>query len=197
MKRLIIVTGISGSGKSTISSYIYKYYKNSTLISIDTLKEKLCEVVGFYNYEQKENLKQISYNLFIELLNECMRRYDETIIIEYPFSKKWENKFKELIYKYNYEVVTIRLKGTDYDTIYKRLKERDNSFNRHPSHSLNNYNPKERKDYKSISTLSYEQLKQDYESNKYSSINLGKTIDIVNNNLDYDKLMRQIDDKLK
>lgn len=194
MKRLIIVTGISGSGKSTISNYIYKHYKNSTLISIDALKEKLCELIGFYNYEQKQNLKQISYNIFMELLNECMRRYDENIIIEYPFSRKWENKFKELVNKYNYVVVTIRLKGTDYDTIYKRLKERDNSCNRHPSHSLNNYNPKEKKDYKSTCTLNYEKLRQDYESNKYSSINLGKTIDIVNNNIDYDKLIKQIDD---
>ncbi len=102
-----------------------------------------------------------------------------------------------MVNKYNYEVVTIRLKGTDFYTIYKRLKERDNSFNRHHSHSLNNYIPKEKEDYKSISTLSYKQLKQDYESDKYSSINLGKVIDIVNNNLDYDELIKQIDGNLK
>ncbi len=88
MKRSFIVTGISGSGKSTISNYIYKHYKNSTLISIDTLKENISELVGFYNYKQKQSLKQIIYNLFIELLNECMKRSDENIIIEYPFGQK-------------------------------------------------------------------------------------------------------------
>lgn len=197
MNRLIIITGISGIGKSTISNYIYKHYKNSTLISVDTLKENIYEIVGFYNHEQKQNLNQLVYNTFIELLNECMKRKDENIIIEYPFSQKWENIFKELINKYNYKAVTIRLKITDYDTVYKRLKQRDNSINRHPSHSLNNYNPKKKKDYKSVSILSYEQLKQDYESNKYSSISLGKTIDFVNNNFDYDKLINQIEGNLK
>ena len=49
MKKLIIVTGISGSGKTTISNYLYNHYKNSTLLSIDTIKERIYEIVGFYN----------------------------------------------------------------------------------------------------------------------------------------------------
>ena len=59
MNRLIIVTGISGSGKSTVSNYIYEYYKNSTIISMDVLKENIYDLVGFNNYEQKQNLKLI------------------------------------------------------------------------------------------------------------------------------------------
>lgn len=41
MSRLIIVTGISGSGKSTISKNIYNHYKNSTIILVDVLKENI------------------------------------------------------------------------------------------------------------------------------------------------------------
>ncbi len=51
MKKLIIVTGISG--KTTISNYIYNHYKNSTIISMDTLKEDIYDIVGFNNNEQK------------------------------------------------------------------------------------------------------------------------------------------------
>ena len=196
MNRLIIITGISGSGKSTISSYIYNHYKNSTLISMDTLKENIYDLVGFNNYGQKQNLKSIIYNTFIELLNECMNRNDENIIIEYPFNKKWENEFKKLIDKYNYEAITIKVKGKDYDTIFKRLYDRNNSSKRHPSHSLTSYNLKEKDKYKSINELDYEELKYDYETDKYTSINIGKEIVFINDNFNYKELIKRIDGDL-
>ena len=49
MNKLIIVTGISGSGKTTISKYIYNHYKNSTIISMDILKENI--------YDDKKEIK--------------------------------------------------------------------------------------------------------------------------------------------
>ena len=135
MNKLIIVTGISGSGKTTISKYIYNHYKNSTIISMDILKENIYDLIGFDSYEEKQDLKNIVYNTFIRLLTECMKRKDENIIIESPFNKKWEQIFKELVYKYNYDAITIKVKGKDYDTIFQRLNERNNSSKRHPSHS--------------------------------------------------------------
>lgn len=196
MKRLIIVTGISGSGKSTIANYIYKHYKNSTIISMDVLKENMYDLVGFNNYEQKQNLKLIIYNTFIDLLNECMRRNDENIIIEYPFNSNWENKFKELVDKYNYETITIKVKGKDYDTIFRRLNNRNNSIKRHPSHSLTSYNLKEKNKYKSANELDYEELKRDYETNKYTSISIGREIVFINDDFNYTNIIAQIDGDL-
>ncbi len=193
MNRLIIVTGISGSGKSTISNYIYNHYKNSTLISMDVLKENIYDLVGFNNSEQKQNLKPIIYNTFIELLNECMRRNDENIIIEYPFNNSWENKLKKLVGKYNYKAITIKVKGKDYDTIFQRLDNRNNTKKRHPSHALTSYNLKEKDKYKSTNELDYEELKYDYETDKYTSINIGKEIVFINDNFNYDCLIEQID----
>lgn len=193
MSRLIIVTGISGSGKSTISNYVYNHYKNSTIISMDVLKENIYDLVGFNNYEQKQNLKLIIYNTFIELLDECMKRKDENIIIEYPFNNNWENKFKKLVDRYNYEAITIKVKGKDYDTIFHRLDNRDNSSKRHPSHSLAKYNLKERDKYKSTNKLDYQKLKNDYQTDKYTSINIGREIVFINDNYNYDDLIKQID----
>ncbi len=193
MNRLIIVTGISGSGKSTISNYIYNHYKNSTLISMDVLKENIYDLVGFNNSEQKQNLKSIIYNTFTELLNECMRRNDENIIIEYPFNNSWENKLKKLVDKYNYKAITIKVKGKDYDTIFQRLDNRNNTKKRHPSHALTSYNLKEKDKYKSTNELDYEELKYDYETDKYTSINIGKEIVFINDNFNYDGLIEQID----
>lgn len=197
MNRLIIVTGISGSGKTTISNYIYSNYENSVLISIDTLKEDIYDLVGFNNYEQKQNLKPIIYNTFMKLLNECMNRNDKNIIIEYPFNKNWTNKFKKLIDKYNYEAITIKVIGKDYDTIFQRLNDRNNSLKRHPSHSLINYNLKEKNKYKSTNELDYEELKKDYKTNKYTSINIGREIVFINDdNVNYKEIIKQIDGDL-
>ena len=196
MNRLIIVTGISGSGKSTVSNYIYEYYKNSTIISMDVLKENIYDLVGFNNYEQKQNLKLIIYNTFMDLLDECMKRNDENIIIEYPFNNNWENKFKKLVDKYNYKAITIKIKGKDYDTIFRRLDNSNNSTKRHPSHSLTCYNLKEKDKYKSTNELDYEELKSDYETDKYTSINIGREIVFINDDLNYTNIIEQIDGDL-
>lgn len=193
MNKLIIVTGISGSGKTTISKYIYNHYKNSTIISMDILKENIYDLTGFDSYEEKQDLKNIVYNTFIRLLTECMKRKDENIIIEYPFNKKWEQIFKELVYKYNYDAITIKVKGKDYDTIFQRLNERNNSSKRHPSHSLTKYNLKEKDKYKSTNKLDYQELKHDYEDNKYTSICIGKEINYINDSLNYRDIIKLID----
>lgn len=193
MNKLIIVTGISGSGKTTISKYIYNHYKNSTIISMDILKENIYDLIGFDSYEEKQDLKNIVYNTFIRLLTECMKRKDKNIIIEYPFNKKWEQIFKELVYKYNYDAITIKVKGKDYDTIFQRLNERNNSSKRHPSHSLTKYNLKEKDKYKSTNKLDYQELKHDYEDNKYTSICIGKEINYINDSLNYRDIIKLID----
>lgn len=46
MRNLIITTGISGCGKTALSHYICNRYENSTLISMDTLKENIYDIVG-------------------------------------------------------------------------------------------------------------------------------------------------------
>lgn len=194
MSKLIIVTGISGSGKTTISNYLYNHYTNSTLLSMDTIKESIYEIAGFYSYEQKQSLKQVIYETFIKLLSECMNRNDDIIIVEYPFNKSWEEKFNELIIKYNYDSITVRVKSKDFKYIYDRINKRDNSSNRHPSHSVSVYNPKYKDNYTSVSKLDFDKLNKDYNNNKYTDISLGKIIDFINYDTNFEEIIKNIDE---
>lgn len=124
-----------------------------------------------------------------------MKRKDKIIIIEYPFNKNWESILKEYIEKYNYEAVTINIKCKDYELIYDRLNERNNSINRHPAHSLKSYNSKYKNAYKSINELEYNKQKENYCNNKYTSIQLGETISFENNEEnDIQRLISKLDE---
>lgn len=44
MKKLIILTGISGVGKTTLSKYIQNKIDDVTVITVDTIFEEICEM---------------------------------------------------------------------------------------------------------------------------------------------------------
>ena len=53
MKKLIIISGISGTGKTTLAKKMYQKIENSTLISLDSLKEDIYDIMGFKDKKQK------------------------------------------------------------------------------------------------------------------------------------------------
>ncbi len=118
MKKLVIITGISGSGKSTLAKNLYNHYKESILISVDTIKEQINELVGFSNLTQKRLLQEIAYQTFENILECCMKREDPLIFIEYPFSTKWNVTFQRLTKEYDYEATTIHVYGENFDKIW-------------------------------------------------------------------------------
>ncbi len=54
MKKLIIITGVSGTGKTTLARTLYKKLENSILLSYDELSEKIYDIIGFKNEKQKK-----------------------------------------------------------------------------------------------------------------------------------------------
>lgn len=193
MKKIIIVTGVSGIGKTTISSYLYNHYKESTLISMDQLKESIYPLIGYKSKQEKNQLKDIVYSLFSSILEECMNREDEIIIVEYPFSQKWKIVFENLIKKYSYRAITINVKTNDYEKVFDIVDKRNNSNQRNVIHSIDNYNPHKKSEYRSKNEINYNSWKEDYLSNKYTSINLGKVIDFYNIDDSYEELIKQIE----
>ncbi len=178
MKKLIIITGISGTGKSSLARTLYDKLENSTLISFDTLLENVYDILGFKDKEQKESLRKINNIFYKKLIKEALFRGDEIVIVEYPFAKEWKKYFLDISLKYNYKMYTINMFAKDFDTIWNRLKIRENSSERHPSHYLQSYFLKNKNKYVPFFEYDYKKHKESYENKKRNSINLGTVINI-------------------
>ncbi len=182
MNKLIIITGISGSGKTTLARYLNQTIQNSILLSLDQVKESVADTIGFKNTEQKENLNQLSNQFFTSLLEESMKRKDETIIIEYPFSIEWKSAFQNFSQKYNYNVITINSIVDDFDENWDRIIKRDFSDERHPSHERSEYNPLYKNQYEKVQNMDYYKLKEENDTKEDHQINLGTIIEFRNEN---------------
>ena len=194
MKKLIIITGVSGVGKSSLAKEIYNRLPNSTLLSLDILKENIYDMVGFKDISQKKSLSKLSTKLYKNIIRECLNRNDEVVILEYPFSRKrWITFFNNLLVKYDYEVYTINLFAKNYDVIWERLKIRENSKYRHPSHYLSSYDYRKKEEYSPFFEFIYKKHKKEYDNLIPNSINLGKVSNIEDiETLNIDDLIKNI-----
>lgn len=100
MNKLIIITGISGTGKTTLAKELYNKIENSTLLSGDIIFENIYDIVGFKNKAEKKSLKSLNISIYKRLLKECMKRKDEVIILEYPFKVNWKPYLDQLSNQY-------------------------------------------------------------------------------------------------
>ena len=179
MKKLIIITGVSGVGKTTLAQILYKKLENSILLSYDEFSEKIYDIIGFKNKEQKKHLYYLKIEMYKKLIEECMQREDEIIILEKPFKIEWNDFLKNLITKYEYETYTINIFAKDFETIWNRLSKRESlKEERHPAHYLNSYYYNKRDKYKPFFEYQYNTLKAEYDNLLSNSINLGNVINL-------------------
>lgn len=195
MKKLIIISGVSGTGKSTLAKEIYNKVENSILISLDKIAENIYDIMGFKDKEQKKDLKKLYIKLAKKLIEEALKRNDEFVIVEYPFKKEWIKFFEQMIEKYKYQVYSIHLFAKDFDTIWKRLEKREMSKDRHPSHYLQTYYSKNKDKYKPYFEYEYDDFKKEYDNLISNCINLGTVIKIEDiENINVDKLITRLND---
>lgn len=179
MNKLIIITGVSGTGKTTLAKTLNKKLENSILLSYDEFSEKIYDMIGFKNKEQKKHLYYLEIEMYKKLIEECMQRKDKVIILEKPFKIKWRDFFKDLAYKYEYQVYTINIFAKDFQTIWNRLLKRESSKeDRHPAHYLDSYYFNKKNEYEPFFEYQYETFKEEYENLLSNSINLGNVIEI-------------------
>lgn len=91
MNKLIIITEISGTGKSTLAQMLYNKIENSVIISFDKLSENTYDMIGFNNEKEKKDLGLLNEKIYKSLIKQCMKRNDGVIILEKLFRVKRKN----------------------------------------------------------------------------------------------------------
>ncbi len=106
MSKLIIVCGLTASGKTTFAAELSKQLKISC-IHKDSIKERLYEILKYSTLEQSKELGAQSMQLLYALTEEQIVN-NVDIILEAPFTYEEDYKiFADWINKYHVQIYTI------------------------------------------------------------------------------------------
>lgn len=136
-KVLILLAGLPGTGKTYLSTIINSKLGSFYNLSQDDLKEYYCDMYGYRNLEEKQKIEKIAWAKYYEIMEQQMQ-IGSNIMSDYPFSQKQKPHIQQLVERYGYEVVTIRLIA-DLDVLFERQKNRDLDPTRHLSHIVTSY----------------------------------------------------------
>lgn len=130
-KKLIIVSGAPASGKTTLSRRIASEC-GIGVVNKDSVKELLFDCFGIRE-ETKEFLGVAGFKLTY-FVCEKMLDSGKVAVVEGNFENKFALKeFENIIEKHDAEVFQIMCCG-EYETFYRRYKEREDSADRHWGH---------------------------------------------------------------
>lgn len=173
-KTLVLLAGLPGTGKTYLGNIIKKKIGEFYMLSQDELKEYYCDVYGYNNLEEKQEVEKIAWAKYYEEMEEQMQA-GSNIMSDYPFSQKQRPHIQQLVEKYGYKVVTIRL-FADLDVLFERQKKRDLDTTRHLSHIVTSYNMGDNLDdrSKADNLLTYEEFIKRCTTRGYDTFELGK-----------------------
>ncbi|KAB7668386.1 AAA family ATPase [Bacillus sp. B1-b2] len=175
---LILLAGFPGTGKSFLGSIIKKKLGILTVISPDEIKEDFFDYYGFRNLDEKEELINLAWEKFYDVL-ESQMVMGNNVILDYPFSDKQKPSISRMSEMYHYQVITIRLIA-DLDVLFERQKNRDLDTSRHLSHIVKSYkkgdNLEHRKDADNL--LTYEEFMRRCTTRGYDTFELGVLFEV-------------------
>lgn len=194
-KKMILVTGYPGTGKTYLSDMICKKMPHFASISIDEIKEQTWDQYGYDSEDQKKQLNKLSLQRFFTELEALMSR-DVDVISDYPFSQKQAPLLQQLSRQYGYTVLTIRLVA-DLDVLFERQAKRDLDSGRHLGHVLSRYhlgdNIQDRSQADSL--LDYDEFMKRCTKRGYGEFQMGKLIQVDVSDfacIDYAELLTQV-----
>lgn len=167
---MLIITGISASGKSTLAEKLgKKYYFN--ILSLDSYKVEIYEQYGFLNETERLLMRNLAICRFKADIIE-LARCNKAIIVEYPFDSSWQEFFDFISQQYNYRILVVNCNTRNFDEIWNSRVTRDSDFTVREKCLTASVYVKD-KLYKSNSKLNaaYKEVKRkEYESGKYTSL---------------------------
>ena len=131
MKKLLLVMGDLATGKSTFANILSRRY-DVNVLSKDSIKEVLGDTIGFANREENLKLSKATMELMFFMFSE-FSKLGKNLILESNFHKVDLERLHQMAHKYNYDVLTLVLRG-DVEILHKRYLHRIQYENRHPVH---------------------------------------------------------------
>lgn len=194
-KILILLAGLPGTGKTYLSNIIKNKFGEFYVLSQDELKEFYCDEYGYNNLEEKQEVEKIAWAKYYEKMEQQMQ-VGSNIMSDYPFSQKQKPSIQQLVERYGYKVVTIRL-FADLDVLFERQKKRDLDPTRHLSHIVTSY---KKGDHlpdrsKADNLLTYEEFIKRCTTRGYDTFELGELYEVDATDytkVNYSKLMEDI-----
>lgn len=132
----ILVSGIPASGKTVLAEYLSASL-HIPVISKDKIKEILFDTIGFRSRTEKVALGTGAMEAMYYFAGQMMRA-GQPFLLENNFENVSRPGIQSLLEKYGYQAVTVRLTG-DYNVLFNRMIERNNSPDRHKGHIVNDY----------------------------------------------------------
>ncbi|MEH7309009.1 AAA family ATPase [Neobacillus drentensis] len=177
-KVLILLAGLPGTGKTYLSQIIKEKLGEFYMLSQDEWKEHYCDLYGYNDLEEKQVIEKIAWAKYFEIMEQQMQASSK-IMSDYPFSQKQKPYIRQLVERYDYRVVTIRLVA-DLDILFERQKKRDLDPTRHLSHIVTSYQKGDQlaDRSKADQLLPYEEFINRCTTRGYDTFELGKLYEV-------------------
>lgn len=134
----ILIAGMPAGGKSTLAKRLSELL-GLPMYSKDSIKEILFDDLGFNSREEKNQLGVAAMHMLYYAAEQTMRT-GKSFILENNFENSSVAGIMELLEKYHYTGITVRLVG-DPEVLYQRFAARDLSPERHRGHVVNDHYP--------------------------------------------------------
>lgn len=122
---LIIISGISSSGKTTLAKGLSKKY-NYPVLSMDDYKVKVYEEFGFESEYERKLLWNMAKNMFCtDIIKNA--RTGCSFIVEYAFDISWQEFFEYVSGEYDFNTIVINCNSRSFEDIWKSRVERDST----------------------------------------------------------------------
>lgn len=180
---LIIITGLPGTGKTTLAKKIADYFKYP-LFSKDEIKESIFDNIGYSDREYSKKVGKAAYTILFNYVNDFLNK-NISVVVESNFKPEFDNKtFFEIKQRYNPKIIQI-LCYSDGEVLFNRFKNRAENGNRHPGH---------------VDSINLDEWESILKKGKCDPIAIdGKLIEVDTTNfstVNYDSLIKRIETEL-